>query len=187
MPARGYRDLSKIILPTQFTTMPWKNGGGVTHEIAREQREGSILWRLSIAEVASDGPFSLFPGLTRLLTVIEGKGMQLEASSRVIEAMPLRPVRFSGDEPIFGRLADGPVRDLNLIFDGARIDGAVESLDARDGERSLGQIHGAVLSIAGPVTVDGRALPPGAVALGKVDNVCLSESAIVVAVTIREK
>jgi environmental stress-induced protein Ves len=62
----------KIIPPSAFVTMPWKNGGGITHEILKQEHGGKLLWRLSIAEVASDGPFSLFPGLSRILTVIEG-------------------------------------------------------------------------------------------------------------------
>ena len=65
------------ILPTAFTTAPWKNGGGVTHEIAKSEEDGAWLWRLSIAEVATDGPFSAFLGLSRILTVIEGEGLQL--------------------------------------------------------------------------------------------------------------
>ena len=47
---------------TSYRAMPWKNGQGITHEIAREPAAGdSFLWRLSIAEVAADGDFSLVP------------------------------------------------------------------------------------------------------------------------------
>ena len=80
----------RIILPEAFHTQPWKNGGGITHEIAREDRDGALLWRLSIAEVASDGPFSAFTGLSRILTVIEGAGLHLHTPEGRLDALPLR-------------------------------------------------------------------------------------------------
>ena len=110
----------RLIAPDQFLTQPWKNGGGVTHEIARAEEDGALLWRLSIAEVATDGPFSTFPGLTRILTVIEGAGLHLHTPDSRLDALPLKPVRFSGDMPIDSRLIDGPVRDFNLIWDATR-------------------------------------------------------------------
>lgn len=110
----------RIIPPDQFLTQPWKNGGGVTHEIARAEEDGALLWRLSIAEVATDGPFSAFPGLTRILTVIEGAGLHLDTPDTRLDALPLKPVRFSGDLPIDSQLIDGPVRDFNLIWDATR-------------------------------------------------------------------
>ncbi|MFT3672511.1 HutD family protein [Aestuariivirga sp.] len=66
-----------IIRRSQFQTVPWNNGGGITHEVAREDEDGKLHWRLSLAEVGRDGPFSLFPGLARILTVIDGVGMDL--------------------------------------------------------------------------------------------------------------
>jgi len=117
----------RIILPQMFQTQAWKNGGGVTHEIAREDREGRMAWRLSIAEVAQDGPFSAFPGLSRILTVLEGAGIDLVADAGTLDARPLAPVAFSGETPIFGRLVDGPIRDFNLIFDGGLVAGSVSA------------------------------------------------------------
>lgn len=115
----------RVITPDQFLTQPWKNGGGVTHEIARADVGGRLLWRLSIAEVASDGPFSAFPGLTRILTVIEGAGLHLHTPDTRLAALPLMPVRFSGDTPIVSRLIDGPVRDFNLIWDATHLAASV--------------------------------------------------------------
>ncbi|MDE2383539.1 MAG: HutD family protein [Alphaproteobacteria bacterium] len=111
----------KIIPPSAFVTMPWKNGGGITHEVAKEEEAGRLLWRLSVAEVGSDGPFSAFPGLSRILTVIDGEGLELQAPDGALQALPLAPVAFSGDTPIISRRFNGPVRDFNVIFDGRRI------------------------------------------------------------------
>ena len=68
----------KIIRFANLATAPWKNGGGVTREIARLDSDGAMVWRLSIADVAVEGPFSKFAGMQRILTVIEGAGMRLE-------------------------------------------------------------------------------------------------------------
>lgn len=57
---------------------PWANGGGITREIAALRGAGGILWRISLADVDAEGPFSVFAGLRRILTVIEGAGMVLE-------------------------------------------------------------------------------------------------------------
>jgi environmental stress-induced protein Ves len=107
----------RIIPPSEFKTMPWKNGGGITHEILKEELDGKLLWRLSIAEVASDGPFSLFPGLSRILTVIEGDGLLLQAPDHALRALPFSPMAFSGDLPITSKRIGGDVRDFNVIFD----------------------------------------------------------------------
>jgi environmental stress-induced protein Ves len=123
----------QIITADRFQTTPWKNGGGVTHEIAREERGGRMAWRLSVAEVDTDGPFSRFDGMMRILTVIEGAGLELVTPDGVIAAKPRAPVRFSGDLPVEGRRIDGPVRDLNVIFDPGLIEARVAHLHEADG------------------------------------------------------
>lgn len=117
-----------IIPRSAFKTVPWKNGGGITHEVAKAESDGRLLWRLSLAEVASDGPFSLFPGMARVLTVIEGAGMDLfSPAGEVVHAVPpLLPLCFSGDESLTGRLRDGSCLDFNLIYDPQQFDAMAE-------------------------------------------------------------
>ncbi|WP_284164324.1 HutD family protein [Frigidibacter sp. SD6-1] len=153
----------RVITPDQFLTQAWKNGGGVTHEIAREDRDGRLLWRLSIAEVASDGPFSAFPGLTRILTVIEGAGLHLHTAGGRLDALPLTPVLFSGDTPVDSRLIGGPVRDFNLIWDAGRLDASVRLLDGAlpDCMPAPGRSH-ALLALS---ALETPAVPARAIAL----------------------
>lgn len=104
-----------------YAIMPWKNGGGTTTEIAIHPRDtgvrGVFLWRLSIADVASDGPFSRFSGYDRHIMLIEGSGMTLDAGGdgRIVLDRKFQPQRFSGDWTVKGSLRDGPVRDFNLM------------------------------------------------------------------------
>lgn len=152
-----------IILPSAFVTMPWKNGGGITHEIAKIVEGDRIIWRLSMAEVASDGPFSAFPGLTRILTVIRGTGLVLRTPEGVLTAEPMHPLRFSGDLPVTCDRIAGDVTDLNVIFDPTRIAARVTRLSGPEEWQTTGPA--AFFSLAGKVEADGESLPQGAVAL----------------------
>ncbi|MDI3338743.1 HutD family protein [Defluviimonas aestuarii] len=152
-----------VIRPEEFHRQPWKNGGGVTFEIARVEFDGHLHWRLSLAEVASDGPFSAFPGLARILTVIEGAGLILETPGGPIAAHPLDPVLFPGSLPVHARLIGGKVRDLNLIYDPALIDGAVRLVDAahplQEGKTA------ALFCLSGRFRLPDDEIGPGAVVL----------------------
>lgn len=106
----------------------WKNGGGVTREIAalrRGQSDEQIVWRLSIADVVCDGPFSNFAGLTRILTVIKGKGIRLISAGGVNPALFGVPVEFDGGVAVDSELIDGAIRDLNVMFDARLCSAAV--------------------------------------------------------------
>ncbi|MBS0563045.1 MAG: HutD family protein [Proteobacteria bacterium] len=162
----------RIIRPEEFRTQPWKNGGGITHEIAREDRGGALLWRLSIAEVASDGPFSAFPGLSRILTVIEGAGLHLHTPEGRLDALPLAPLAFSGDLAVDSRMIGGPIRDFNVIYDGSRLRASVQTL--RDSLPACPSAPGksyALLALAPAETIG---LPAGALALSRHFEACAS-------------
>ncbi len=152
----------RVIHPHEFVTMPWKNGGGITREIARETDGDRLLWRLSMAEVASDGPFSTFSGLTRILTVIRGAGLVLRTPEGVMTAEPMQPVRFSGDLPVACTRIAGDVTDLNVIFDGTRIAARVMRLA---GPEDWSEGTAACLAMSGRISADGAPVPAGSVAL----------------------
>ena len=114
---------TRRILTSQIQATPWKNGGGVTREIATGSPPGpgpapgpNWGWRVSLAEVAQDGPFSIFPATDRVIAVIDGEGMDLVSPDGATIALdPFQAVRLSGDDPLSGRLRHGPVRDLNVM------------------------------------------------------------------------
>lgn len=98
--------------------MPWKNGLGLTLEVARHPAgDGPFDWRVSIARVDTDGPFSLFPGIDRILLPLDGEGILLEDPARGTATIlrPLEVARFDGDRTTIGRLLGGPIRDFNVM------------------------------------------------------------------------
>ncbi|HEY9040104.1 MAG TPA: HutD family protein [Roseovarius sp.] len=115
----------EILRGADLVDVPWKNGGGITRNIAAAQRGDQTAWRLSRADVAQDGAFSNFAGLERILTVVSGGGMALEHSQGTLHAAPWQPVRFDGGLDVFARLDSGPLTDLNLMFDPILCDGTV--------------------------------------------------------------
>jgi environmental stress-induced protein Ves len=112
--------------PAAYRRTPWKNGGGITIDIADAYTPGAtpgswsgMLWRLGRTRIVEPGPFSDLSGYDRILTVIGGRGLVLEiAGGQALDVRePFRPVRFAGEDRITSRLEAGPVAVLNLISD----------------------------------------------------------------------
>lgn len=109
-----------IFLPaSRRGAQPWKNGAGVTREVAAFPPGSGFEtfdWRVSIADVAADGPFSIFPGIDRTLTILSGEGVALEVAGRSSRLRPgAEPHSFPGDQPAGCTLLGGPVVDLNVM------------------------------------------------------------------------
>jgi uncharacterized protein len=104
-----------------ITPQPWKNGAGITREIAVGPKAGGATefdWRLSVAEVDRDAPFSAFPGIDRCIVLLRGAGMHLHSTDgRVNHRLdrPLAAFQFSGDVPLEATLIDGPSSDFNVM------------------------------------------------------------------------
>jgi len=123
--------------------MPWRNGLGSTLEIARDTdaTAADFSWRVSLADVTQSGAFSPFPGMTRIISVIEGGGMRLHVDGEI--SAPLgcwQAFVFSGDAQVECELLAGPIRDFNLIYradryaaelDWVSLDGAWELDESR--------------------------------------------------------
>ena len=104
------------------TPVPWKNGLGVQYEITCD---GSLpddwTWRLSIADITQNVPFSSFPGVTREFCVADGNGVVLNVNGVDHRCEPGSITTFRGDDVVFATLINGPMRALNLMVrDGAK-------------------------------------------------------------------
>lgn len=104
--------------PSAYTEQPWRNGQGTTTQLlAADDAAGGFLWRLSIAPVLSDGPFSNFSGYDRTLILLEGSSITLlhgEHGEHLLD-QPLAMAHFSGDWATSGQLGAGPIRDFNVM------------------------------------------------------------------------
>ncbi|MHA6668367.1 HutD/Ves family protein [Homoserinimonas sp. A447] len=103
------------LLPAaERTDEPWRNGGGSTRQIAALTGPDGWLWRLSMARVEADGPFSVFPGVTRTILVMDGDEMELDvAGSRV--CLGAEPFTFDGAAETHGALRTSAVTDFNVM------------------------------------------------------------------------
>lgn len=163
---------------------PWKNGGGTTREIAAFPPGAGFEtfgWRLSVAEVERDGPFSAFPGIDRTIVLLGGAGMQLREPDRgtaCVLAQPGDAWSFAGELAIDARLRDGPTRDFNVMTRRGPWSATVETLR----ERADVAAADALLLLAGAGTwqVDGHApLVPGEMLLwrSRIDGVSAAPAA----------
>ncbi len=183
-------DSIRVIGPEDWTSMPWRNGGGITSEIVAERRNGALLWRLSTAVVDADGPYSDFPGLTRISTVIAGKGTEIRdmPDGEWRPVAPLSPTLIEGSCRIQGRLTDGPIRYLNLFFDPTRLSAQV-SICRLDGSAAWANERCMIFCVEGHCEM---APSPGA-KVGRMDCAInlptaanLLGSATLVTITLRE-
>jgi environmental stress-induced protein Ves len=162
---------ARILRAGERAAVPWRNGGGTTREIAaRPLGAGtdSFDWRVSLAEVSGDGPFSVFPGADRILTVVEGAGMDLTVGGalRRVGARYV-PWYFPGDLPTDCELLAGPVVNLNVMYRRGRASAAVAVVR---GERRIPvPARAVVLAVA----LEGEVAPAG-VALAPYDAVLLT-------------
>jgi environmental stress-induced protein Ves len=140
----------RLLTPVDYRSMPWKNGGGRTVEIAASPQGAGLdgfAWRVSVADVERGGPFSHFRGVDRSIVLLEGAGMRLRAAGGDAElTTPFVPYAFSGDEAVDCELVAGPVRDFNAMFRRGLVDGNVAVArggDAEFGPAALRIVYGA--------------------------------------------
>ena len=115
--------------PQSYRRTPWKNGGGVTIDIAGEHRPGAdpagwdgMIWRFGRTRIERPGPFSDLSGYDRILAVAQGGGLVLhpEGHAPLDVRTPFAPVRFPGEWKITSELTEGPIGVINLIADRTR-------------------------------------------------------------------
>jgi environmental stress-induced protein Ves len=109
----------ELLRAAQRGAVAWKNGGGLTSEVAVEPRGSDLAhfdWRVSIARVESAGPFSLFPGIERRLAVLEGElELAIAGAAPLTVTRESSPLTFSGETPVAARPRGASVTDLNVM------------------------------------------------------------------------
>ncbi|HEY8320942.1 MAG TPA: HutD family protein [Candidatus Baltobacteraceae bacterium] len=104
-----------VLRAASYQRVAWKNGGGVTDIVEAFRGEPSA-WRISIARIDRDGPFSDFSGYDRTIVPLSGGAITLVfAAGEERRLTPLAPFSFPGEAAVDARLAGEPASDLNVI------------------------------------------------------------------------
>lgn len=126
---------SRVVPAYEYRRTRWQNGAGWTREIYAEPACAAGLepasgaaaaldsgvpwdWRVSIAEITADAPFSRFAGVDRELVILSGEGLRLRFGDGEVRElhMPFQQHRFAGEREIAGELVNGPTTDFNLMW-----------------------------------------------------------------------
>lgn len=184
----------RIVRAADCRVMPWKNGGGTTTEIAVYPEGaglGDFLWRVSMARVGSDGPFSAFPDVDRTLTILSGEGIRLAVDGRdAVELTPgSQPFAFAGDVPVQATLIGGAVTDLNVMTRRSvlshRVRRVVEAMDCEAEGTVLVVCHSGSCGIDAKDERQSLAAGDTAIAEGEVLRLAPAEGAAVYLVEVR--
>jgi len=167
----------RILRARDRTPVPWKNGGGLTREVAVHP-DGSGFddfdWRLSIAEVHAGGPFSSFPGIERQMAVLSGRlVLSLNGGEPLTLSPQSRPLRFAGEMPVLAQAPQEPVTDLNLMTRRARCTGQLRRHTARTADSLVASAGWTVLIALGPLTLAAHA---GRWQLGALDAALIGQA-----------
>lgn len=138
----------------------WRNGGGETREIVSFPPEkAEFSWRISIASLAADGAFSRFPGIDRIITLLEGDSVELKAARYSQRLQPRQPFSFAGEDEIEARLTGGVSTDFNVMTRRDTHGAEVRLLSTACSPAP--QNAGAVYVLAGEWLTDTLTLAPG--------------------------
>jgi environmental stress-induced protein Ves len=120
--------MAKIIplSPADYVAFPWKNGRGVTTDIAARYRPDAktrdwsdMLWRFGRTPMPESGPYSDLTGFERLQVLIAGDGFTIRTEDGAVHRDLSRafvPVRYDGGTKLSGRLNGGPVETVNFLY-----------------------------------------------------------------------
>ena len=150
------------LLVNEYTSMPWKNGKGVTREIAKSSGENGLIWRLSSTEITQDGPFSNFPNLSRVLIVTNGVGIRLIDTNTDVKMLASlhKPTKFSGNQPIEAQLIKGPIQNFNVIYHPTKTKSSVYILEGPESNKLSPQdgVTMAIYCLSGTLTLNQKTL-----------------------------
>ncbi len=117
-----------LIPANEYRRARWKNGLGWTREIAHSPMGSSDWdWRVSIAEIDADAPFSAFDGIDRELMLLAGEGMHLhfDDGEQVDLLPPHGRIRFDGARAVRAELIAGKTTDYNLMWRRDRVEASL--------------------------------------------------------------
>ncbi|GLK73903.1 HutD family protein [Ancylobacter dichloromethanicus] len=108
----------RVIRPSDYRRVPWKNGGGMTQDVLMLPEGAShedFDVRVSLAPIVEEGRFSSFPGIDRHITRLSGNGLGLTFANGTRELNRLEPFYFDSVQQPRAALPDGPAWVINVM------------------------------------------------------------------------
>lgn len=109
----------KFLRARDQQVVPWKNGGGLTREVASgtgDKAGAGFLWRVSMATISKDGPFSEFTGIDRTIALMQGDPVLLRSDMQEVRlAKDGEPYAFNGELPVIAKLTGTGTTNLNVM------------------------------------------------------------------------
>jgi environmental stress-induced protein Ves len=155
----------RLLRASEHKAMPWKNGLGVTHEVALEPSTvdgAQFLWRVSLATIKGSGPFSVFPGIDRSIVALKGNTARLVIDGHEgaeLEALGT-PFPFPGEAAVEAINEGGETTDLNIMTLRGHATHVMERVDLADVKTVTGKHDVSIIVFTEPsqFTVEDRAL-----------------------------
>lgn len=144
----------------ELQPQPWRNGGGTTREIAVAPGDGHPFpaWRLSLATIATDGPFSTFPGVDRSLLLVSPTVLQLTVDGAATRLGQHDVLDFPGEATVHATTGGAASEALNLLTCRGCFGGSW-ALRTHDGPGRVSSADAvALVLLDGSATVDGEQL-----------------------------
>ena len=162
-----------VTIYRDHVSMPWPNGAGVTHEVVRFPIDGEFQWRISLADIENDCPFSVMPGVDRGIVLMEGQHMVLANADEFIRVDELVVFNYPGEIAFDCNLPYGPAKDLNIMSRRANFTSQTAVLGPRSHRINAKDDTHILVGLRGETTIAGEKLAyrDAAVITGEVEVV----------------
>lgn len=147
----------RIIHSSSMPRSTWANGRGYTRPLTRD---ASGSWRLSVAEIGREAPFSALPGIDRILVVAEGEVLlRVDGRERRLVAGAVAEFRGESDVSALALTDMAQVVNLMMVRGTAEFDGDGAH---RACEVSLPQVEDEILLLlSDAAALEGTFVEPG--------------------------
>ncbi len=108
----------RVIGPSDYRRVPWKNGGGITQDVLLLPDGAShddFDVRISLAPIVEEGPFSSFPGIDRHITRLSANALSLAFAQETRALNRLEPLYFDSVLQPRSLLPEGPAEVINVM------------------------------------------------------------------------